>query len=388
MPTMLPSRPERTVLAEAPAAAHRTITTAILATAGLGAAGVFGASALVAHIAGPMLVDPLGAVLVALGIGYSTLLTLGALAVGDSEKSRTSREAKPLSARRHHPATWATLVVASVATATLLRGTSDYAGEFQRVAQSNTPLGALTSNAAARPRDPLAQFALGVAYARAHRFVEADEPLRRATELAPSAGVVHEWYGWTRSQLGDPGRAVAEYRLAQANHDRDPSVEEGLVRNLASSGHAREAEAIARKHVAANPQDATWEEILGWSLTRQYGRTDEAIKAFEIASVYDHDDAWVEAMLGYEYRSKTDFKTALAHFARAYKLQPTPHVGYEIGATRVLACDLAGADSAFAATEKAFPKFASEAPAGYRAMRAVAANRNAGGSLACGDAKR
>ncbi|NUQ21942.1 MAG: hypothetical protein HOQ09_13415, partial [Gemmatimonadaceae bacterium] len=86
-----------------------------------------------------------------------------------------------------------------------------------------------------------------------------------------------------------------------------------------------------------------------------------------------HDDPWVEAMLGFTYRSKADFKVAIRHFERAYRLRPSVRLGYELGATRALACDLAGADSSFAATDNQFPNAQAEVPPEYRAMREASA---------------
>lgn len=382
MPTMLPARPDATALAERPATPGALVES-FVATAVLGVIAVSGVTALVTAVAGPL---PFAFSIGEL-IGRTVLFTglaFGALSIGETKAQWSLRATRPLAVRRRHPATWATLALAAFVLAGVLRGSRHLSGEFQRVERATVPLGVTEARARARPDDPLAQFALGVAYARAERFADADEPLRRAVELAPRAGIVHEWYAWTRSRLGDPRQAVAEYRLARANHDPSPSVENGLARNLIMSGAPREAELISRRYLASDAHDPTWLELLAWSLERQPGRTTEAIRALEEASRYDHDNAWVEAMLGYTYRSKADFKTAITHFERAWKLRPDVRIGYELGATKMLVCDLAGADSAFAMTDARFPHAIDEVPPAYRVTRANAATRDPRAAPGCG----
>lgn len=382
MATNLPTQPERIALAEVPA--HRAqLAKTFLTTVGVGIVTVSGGLALVSGVAGSMPYEPPGLLGSVLWIGFCAAVTLGALAIGDDATTRAARAAKPLSVRRRHPATFATLILVGCLLGGTFKDARRDGSTFQRVVDTARPLGELEKRAAARPDDPLTQFALGVAYARAERFADADAPLRRAAALAPRAGIVHEWYAWTRLRLGDPNRAVAEYRLALANHDESFSAEEGLVRSLIGSRRAHEAERIAKQHLAADPHDARWLELLGWSQMMQTGRTADAIATLETASQYDHDSQWVEAMLAYAYRSQANFKVAIAHFERAFKLHPDPRIGYELGATHVLACNLASADSAFAATEKQFPKEVGDFPAFYRTMRGAAASRSSSASLAC-----
>jgi tetratricopeptide (TPR) repeat protein len=368
VPTTPPARAELRSLAERPAVPG-ALAEAFALTTAAGAGLVLGLTALVTTVAGPLpFALPLWEVIGR--AAFFTGLAFGALAIGETTSWRAGRASQPLSIRRRHPATWATIGLAAFVVAGVLRGGRDAHGEFHRAEIATTPLGVAEARARARPDDPLSQFSLGVAYARAERFADADAPLRRAVQLAPHAGIVHEWYAWTRSRLGDYGQALSEYRLAAANHDANPSVDEGLARNLIMTGSAREAELIVRRRLATNANDALWQNLLGWSLERQPGRTAEAIKAFETALVYDHEDPWTEAMLGYTYRSKADFRTATTHFERAYALRPSVLIGYELGATRMLACDVAGAAAAFAATDAQFPNATDAVPAEYRRLRA------------------
>ena len=371
MPTTTPARPDANSLAERPATPG-AIFESFVTTSALGIVGVSGVTALVTALAGPLPFAFSTGGVIARTVIY-TGLACCALAVGEKKMRWTLRAPRPPVGQRRHPATWATLVLAAIVVTGALRGGRPESGEFQRAAEAQVPLGVAEARARANPDDPMAQFAIGVAYARAERFAEADAPLQRAAELAPRAGIVHEWYAWTRSRLGDARQAAAEYRVALANHDRRASAEEGLARSLIPSGGAREAELMARRHLESNANDATWQGLLGWSLMSQRGRTDEAIRALETALVYNRESAWLEVLLGYAYRSKADFKSATTHFERAFKLHPTPQIGYELGATRLLACDPLGADSAFAATEKLFPHMLGEVPPGYREMRATAA---------------
>ena len=169
--------------------------------------------------------------------------------------------------------------------------------------------------------DSLAQYILGVAYARVNFFSEATVAFQQAIKLRPD--YIDAWnnLGWTYAQSGQFAEAVATFQQLVMLTPNDAQAWNSLADASRAWGHAADAIAAYRKAIELKPDFADAHFKLGAAFANQ-GKTAEAVNAFRLALKYkpDFPDAWFN--LGVVSQQQQQNNEAVLFFEQAIRLKP------------------------------------------------------------------
>lgn len=148
---------------------------------------------------------------------------------------------------------------------------------------------------------------LGTAYLeRGKRIRETDEDayyrdleqaldaLRRASDLTPQIGKIHESLGWIYQEIGDFPTALAEFRKAVALDPKSQHAYENLGTALEHNNQFPEAIGNYERAVALDPNSVTAEQNLS-TLIQMHGDKESVLQSRQAA--VEHSDSPVAHML-------------------------------------------------------------------------------------------
>ena len=386
---------------------------AAVAIAVVGSAIALGTRALFERVMGPVPYDlpSDGAMLAAIALASAA----GAAMVGWT--SATARQPAPAGA----PKSWSNasnfsyMVVAMVAVA-MLNGAYRNAGEIDASRGLDLPLAVVERRAELRPAHIPSQYALGVAYYHAGRYLDAERSADYVRELADgvrypsshrddadlSGGEVlrpadvyprakelsilaHAHLAratalsmLARAHRAPPDAALDLYRKAYEIGGPSPEASRALYDALVAARLYPEASNVAGSYVRLHPDDPAWGRLyrLAWDAARQAevasmlpvsGAANPEITRFEKEARENPDDAYPEAYLAFaelkdvlgtqlQWRP-ANFDRPLIHARRAVSLAPkNPDYLAQLGLIQTFGEHWASADSAFAAAVALDPR--------------------------------
>jgi tetratricopeptide (TPR) repeat protein len=183
----------------------------------------------------------------------------------------------------------------------------------------------------------VAAFGIGRLLLSAGKLEEGIEWLERAKNLQPSAGAIRASLARAYRRSGDRERAQVEAQAASQLHPQvsldDPVMaavtEEGVSlvglqeRAIAAEerGEPRRAEALRRRMIELQPDDANLYYNLANNLSRQ-SRHEEAIPMFEKALELDPEHTSTLVNLGILFSQLENYERATELFERALRVEP------------------------------------------------------------------
>lgn len=163
----------------------------------------------------------------------------------------------------------------------------------------------------------------------------AKEALAKAVEMEPQNGSLRSRYAAALFHTDGPEKAAEELAKAFAADAAllPPPVSLGLLSS--KKGDVKQAEQWLRKGVADYPSDARSLQALGAFLLQQ-NRLDEAEELAQKAAALDPESLDIKRLLGTIAWSRKDFAAAEKFFEQVYEKEPT-----DVGASNQLALSLA-----------------------------------------------
>ena len=150
-----------------------------------------------------------------------------------------------------------------------------------------------------QPEFPQVQYSLGVAYFNAQQYEKALAPLGRALAADPSNDGARRMLALASLNTGAYDKA-AEMLGADAQRDRDPSLQYAYALALVRSDRAAEAEAVFARLLAAHGATPELQVLVGQAHAQQ-GDFDSAVTALQRALQLKADVADANATLGQIY---------------------------------------------------------------------------------------
>jgi tetratricopeptide (TPR) repeat protein len=171
------------------------------------------------------------------------------------------------------------------------------------------------------PDDGLAQYILGVAYAKLNFFPDAAAAFRQAIKLRPDNIDAWNNLGWACAQSGRFAEAIAAFEQLVRLTPNDAQAWNSLGDAHADLGHPSDAIVAYQKAVELQPDFAEAHFKLGAALANQ-GKPAEAIDAFRLALKYkpDFPEAWFN--LGVVSEQQKQNNEAALFFQQAIRLKP------------------------------------------------------------------
>ncbi len=166
--------------------------------------------------------------------------------------------------------------------------------------QTETAIPLLQRVLSSDPQIYIAQFQLGVAYARKRAYARAIGPLRKAIELLPDSALAHYELGVALFETGDWKTAAGHFEIVVARMPKWADARFSLASVYARTDRVPEAITELRTAIGLNPKHYRANLLLGRILTLQ-NQAAAALPYLEQAVVTEPDSSEAHAFLGDAY---------------------------------------------------------------------------------------
>jgi tetratricopeptide (TPR) repeat protein len=155
--------------------------------------------------------------------------------------------------------------------------------------------------------------------------------LTRGTELNPESSSLHALLGDMLRAKGDFAGAAGEYRKALAVQPDFIAARLGLARALYSDHKAADAEREVKQVLAASPDDAEANYLMGEILTNRMALADALPFLLKALHVSQEELPYVRADLSTVYADRGDLEKAIAELKQAVSVDVDGSYYYRLG---------------------------------------------------------
>lgn len=230
-------------------------------------------------------------------------------------------------------------------------------------ADAETLLERAETHARLRPEDAHAQLALGLTLLELGRFSEAEPLLRRAAELAPDRTHALNALGWVLNRQERFAEAVEPLREATRRNGKYGNAHQNLGWAWMHLGRMDDAEGAYAQAVRHLPRNGWAALEYSWVLQAR-GKADAALRHALRAAELLPDEPRSHVAAASLLEDLGRLEEAKEHLDAALRVDAKlPAVWAQLGATRFMLGDAAGAAAAFAEAQRLSPTFFSEGSA-------------------------
>jgi len=180
------------------------------------------------------------------------------------------------------------------------------------------------------PNSPQVQLALGNAYRQEGDLVKAVTAFQKAQALAPNDPAALSLLGETLAASGQKSQALDTYRHALQIKPDSPALMNATAYLMAETGGSLdEALKLAQKALAADAQQASFSDTLGWIYFKK-NQNDYAVQVFSALTHKHPENATYHYHFGMALLKKGDKKTAESELKAALSQKPSGDVRHDI----------------------------------------------------------